>query len=480
MAKIGVHAAYPPNGEYLLTADITLENWMPIGAAVKQPFTGTFDGNGKTITLKGFNPDAENITIMIDNKGDFISITFLGIFWWSDGAVIRDFNLVLNLGTEDSPLDWSSCPADWLIVGGVVGNANQTEIRNIILSGKLIANRPTDDELLIGGIAGGGEDGTVISGCASSLKIEATAAAGEVSAGGIAELLHDANSRIENCHTTGDVSAEGTKVSVGGLVRDFTGTIKNCFTTGNIRATATTGRAEAGGLVSYAAGDNDSATTISIKNSYATGAIRAETTNGGARAGGIVGRVNCGNGRTITIKNCYATGDVSSIVTGTPSDSSAAGGLIGQVRRDYDSGGSPSVTIKNCYATGNVSGDTNYIAAGGIIADYGGEITTYATRNCAALNQAITGSSSGIGRVVGSFSGTSILSDNIASVDMTLNDGPVSSGDTHDGPNGVSQTTEQLETESTWTSLFSGSFGTSDSAPWVWDGAAKRPKLYWQ
>ncbi|MDR2773837.1 MAG: hypothetical protein LBC19_03675 [Tannerella sp.] len=43
-------------GSYVLLNDITIENWNPIGSP-EMPFDGQFDGNGHTITIKGFSPD---------------------------------------------------------------------------------------------------------------------------------------------------------------------------------------------------------------------------------------------------------------------------------------------------------------------------------------------------------------------------------------------------------------------------------------
>ena len=42
-AKIG-STGFPLRGKYELTSDLTLTNWMPIGAEQGSPFTGTFNG----------------------------------------------------------------------------------------------------------------------------------------------------------------------------------------------------------------------------------------------------------------------------------------------------------------------------------------------------------------------------------------------------------------------------------------------------
>jgi len=54
IAKIGVAGTHPLSGTYVLTNNITLTNWTPIGASAT-PFTGKFNGNRKTITLNGFD-----------------------------------------------------------------------------------------------------------------------------------------------------------------------------------------------------------------------------------------------------------------------------------------------------------------------------------------------------------------------------------------------------------------------------------------
>jgi hypothetical protein len=57
MAKIGVDPAYPLSRSYVLTDNITLADYTPIGTATT-PFTGKFLGNGKTITLNSFSSTA--------------------------------------------------------------------------------------------------------------------------------------------------------------------------------------------------------------------------------------------------------------------------------------------------------------------------------------------------------------------------------------------------------------------------------------
>jgi hypothetical protein len=48
---------------------------------------------------------------------------------------------------------------------------------------------------------------------------------------------------------------------------------------------------------------------------------------------------------------------------------------------------------------------------------------------------------------------------------------------------GANVTTAQAETNSTWwttTADWNTVWGTSEAAPWQWDGDNNRPKLYWE
>jgi hypothetical protein len=466
LAKIGndPDPAWSLDGNYELAADITLTNWMPIGAAAQQPFTGRFRGNGKTITLNGFNPAALAISVSGDFGPDMSQATFLGLFRSSGGgAIIENFALVLNLGAEGSPVDLSSVAT--LFAGGVTGWAEQTALRNITLSGTFIASSAED--LWIGGIAGCVLDsGTPISGCNSSLKIEAVSDTGEASAGGIAAGFCSEGAGIENCHITGDISSAGAGEynETGGIAGHLEASVINCSVTGNISAEGTSGRTSAGGIAGSFSGEGSDG---SIINSFVTGDISASATTGRPQAGGIAGYIYCESGRGVTLRSSYATGNVSAAATGTTgTEEIRAGGLIGGSGHE---GG--DVIIENCYAAGNVAaaGSGTNIFAGGILGlhniQYSG---TYTVRACAALNQEISSTYTIIGRVAGaSFSGT--LENNIANGAMTLN-GSAATGGAGGNKDGADVTLPPAQT---------------DYAGWdfvnTWEmGAGGYPVLRWQ
>ena len=85
LEKIGVEASHPLSGNYLLENDITITDWLPIGDEAF-PFSGVFDGNGRTITLNSFDASA------------LLEKSYIGIFGYARGtsarAVIKNMTIV--------------------------------------------------------------------------------------------------------------------------------------------------------------------------------------------------------------------------------------------------------------------------------------------------------------------------------------------------------------------------------------------------
>ncbi|MDR1317800.1 MAG: hypothetical protein LBK13_13120 [Spirochaetales bacterium] len=417
LQKIGVD--YPLNGKYELTDNITLTNWMPIGAVQSTAFSGEFDGKGKSITLNGFDPAAYNKTVMISGDDWSAIMAPLGVFWHSSNAEIKNFDLELNIGTGGALALTST--AEFFAVSGVVGYAEQTTVRDISLSGTLIVSRASGG-MVVGGIAGLIYK-SEISGCASSVTLTAAATAGGVSAGGISAVCLDnpaGKQAITNCSVTGNVSSTGTdEGDTGGIVGQLNGSVEKCSMTGNVSAIAsgTQGRIRAGGI----AGIFGDVSSGSITNSYATGTVSANSANARARAGGISGDIYCVNGGALVVSSCYATGNVSA----TGSNESGVGGVIGNVSIDEDNGG--------------------------------GTVTLQA---CAALNQqvSISGSYTSIGRVVG-YAYDASLTNNIADKNM-------SGTWTDKGPTGKDGADQTLPANQT---VFQSTLGWDFSTVWEMD-----------
>lgn len=251
--------------------DLTGIEWTPIGTE-SRPYTGTFDGNNKTIRGLEINQSGT------DNVG---LIGYLG----SEGKVQ---NVVLaNISVSGANY-----------VGGIAGQTDGT-VENCSVNGTVTGQNQT------GGIVG--RNFSTISGCSAEGTVT-----GNINVGGISGLCvpnYDTGtgsligSTIEGCHSTAAVSGIS---SVGGVVGNLGNNsfLMACYSTGNVTATITDGYAHVGGVV----GINSQGTVTACY--HATGEI---TSLGGSRIGGIVGENYIG-----TVAACYWENNLSS---GTGSNS---------------------------------------------------------------------------------------------------------------------------------------------------------------
>ncbi|MDR1870217.1 MAG: hypothetical protein LBQ82_09580 [Treponema sp.] len=181
---------------YELVADIDLsastENWTPIGHTTtgSPPFTGTFNGNGYTITDLTITDFSE----IGSEQGMFGTI---GV-----GGTVKNLALVrcaINARGD---------------VGGVAGKNFGTVI-SCSVSGSIIGSGS------VGGVVGYNE-GTV-SNCYSTGTIS-----GDSDVGGI---VGNNQVEVENCYSTSTVSGGG---NIGGVVGNNEGTVSNCYSTGTV------------------------------------------------------------------------------------------------------------------------------------------------------------------------------------------------------------------------------------------------------
>ena len=251
----------------ILDNDIDLSDidWTPIGTE-SRPYTGTFDGNNKTIRGLEINQSGT------DNVG---LIGYLG----SEGKVQ---NVVLaNISVSGANY-----------VGGIAGQTDGT-VENCSVNGTVTGQNQT------GGIVG--RNFSTISGCSAEGTVT-----GNTNVGGISGLCvpnYDTGtgsligSTIEGCHSTAAVSGIS---SVGGVVGNLGNgcSLMACYSTGDVTATITDGYAHVGGVV----GINSQGTVTACY--HATGEI---TSLGGSRIGGIVGENYIG-----TVAACYWENNLSS------------------------------------------------------------------------------------------------------------------------------------------------------------------------
>jgi len=238
-----------PSGNYVLVSDLNLsgiDNFEPI-----ENFTGTFDGNGHSISnLTIERPEADKVGLF-GNVAD--ETRLLGLV--GDKGTVKDVRLegVNVTGGND--------------VGGLTG-INRGTVIDSHVEGNV------SGEERAGGLAGLNV-GEVLG---SRAEVAVT---GDRFVGGLVGH-NEIYSTVSMSYATGNVSASDEVVTEGGLTGINRGEVRGSYATGNV---ANWG----GGLVGWNTGV--------VRNSYATGDLSI----GG---GGLVG-VNSGE-----IHNSYATGHV--------------------------------------------------------------------------------------------------------------------------------------------------------------------------
>ena len=256
----------PPTGciGYELTKDLSLaeaNNWLPISY-----FSGTFEGNGNTISnLKINRTDTDYVGLfgIASYRSRITNISLLnvtvqgndyvgGLIGYSSGDITHSYATGTVRGSEE--------------VGGLVGDSD----------GKIIDSHATGAVKgglrKVGGLVGD-NNGEIMNSYATS------AVTGRYySTGG---LVGNNNGKIINSYATGAVTGR----IVGGLAGDNSGEIINSYAT-----VAVKGDSHVGGLVGLNRRDS------SITKSYATGAV-----TGNYLVGGLVGS----NYYSASIKNSY-------------------------------------------------------------------------------------------------------------------------------------------------------------------------------
>jgi hypothetical protein len=411
---------------FKMTADINLadytdEEFNLIGTGI--PFTGVFDGNGHTIL---------NFTY----RETSLLPPFLRPLDRNDGVgnlivIPPDVNIVV-------PIDFNVfIPFPPTYGGdGLFGYVDgvDAEIKNLTLIDPNIQTFGGS----IGALVGHLENGTIDNcGVEGGIVWKIGGIVGFSSyIGGLVGCISDGN--VSNCYVSNTRLSGGVAAAL--TARNEAGTIFNCYTTDSV---VTGGSLITGGLVNVNFGV--------ILNSYATGSEN-----------------ECGlvSHNTGTISNCYATASAQlaglvCVNEGTISDCYAEGAVNGN---NY-AGGLVSInrgTISNCYANSAVDGN-NYI--GGLVAYNFGTIS-----DCYATGH-VTGDVN-VGALVGYDDGGQYAS---CFWDSDINLDVNGIGNTAD-PNVIGETTENLQTESTFTDA------AWDLITPIWKMFIENdyPRLWWQ
>ena len=175
--------------------DLTGKDWTPIGTSFGNSYTGTFDGNGKTIT---------GLTVTGSDR-------YTGLFGFIKGTVKNVVLTEINITSGT-------------FVGGVAGWSFGGNIENCSVSGSVSGSD-------VGGVVGYQQGGS-ITGCSSSATVKGTQRAGGVAG------TTNSGATLTACYATGDVTVENDGTSyawAGGIVGTNGGnSILACYAAGNV------------------------------------------------------------------------------------------------------------------------------------------------------------------------------------------------------------------------------------------------------
>jgi hypothetical protein len=340
LAKIGATADYPLNGKYALGKSLDLKDWMPIG--IDEPFTGTFDGRGKTLAIAGSG----------------------GLFAFAKGAVIRNLTVTGTIHASGSGT---------VFAGGILGNGDNTTIISCVSTANITVEARGHNSSA-GGIAGFMTNYSIIADCRAGGNISISSGEEEglmLYAGGIAGYQGLAGSSsdgfsgciIERCSFTGgSVTAEGSYPYAGGVAGyNYVGAIlRESYAAGGSVTARGKNLPYAGGVSGYNSRNAENPSLI--ENCYSDMTVHAEAASKQAQAGGI----SAANAADARISKCYARGSVTATVVGSGSG---------------DSGG--SIGVAAAASAGGIAG-AQYVGAPSI-------------KSCVALNTKIEGRGSGAG-----------------------------------------------------------------------------------
>ncbi|MGM9681054.1 MAG: discoidin domain-containing protein [Eubacteriales bacterium] len=291
-----------------LTKDITITdaNWTPIGT-ISNPFTGTLDGAGHTITYN-INTDASSktgvtVSLFGSVSGTVQNLTVKGSLKASVGtgyvgtvaATLQNGGTLYNC---HSSVDLTATAKQNMACGGLVGavlhNSSSADIDGTIRlcdhSGKMDLT-VTDSTVSDGTDLTDGTNGAC---------------------GGILGLVGvTATAEVKKCINTGEIKVNGGKYNVGGIVGQTSvnsttvANITECANKGNITVTNLKGE-RAAGIIGYAR-------CTTIEYCYNTGEIIAYSDNGNTVSTtgygtyfGIFGYANLSSDNTMSVRYCFS------------------------------------------------------------------------------------------------------------------------------------------------------------------------------
>ena len=313
-AKIGQEGEteYPIDGIYVQLSDISLDSgFTPIGTE-ENPFTGVYNGNGKSIKSLTITSTEENTGMFGVNGGTIKNVKIENCTITSEYAKVgaiagKNIGLIEKCSIEKGEISSSgeinkdesrkgsrvggicgendnkgrildcsnSANVSGLCrgVGGICGIQMNGTVNNCLNTGKISGNSG------VGGIDGttsGDKDSTnSISNCVNRGEIVGELKEGTSENGDVGGIVGASWFKIEGCKNEGSIT--NTKNCCGGIAGYNWGMINNCINTAKITCTRTGNSASTGGIVGGSSGSiskcSNNGQVVSEDDSYWTGGV---------------------------------------------------------------------------------------------------------------------------------------------------------------------------------------------------------------
>ena len=341
-----------PSAHYKLTANINLSGmeFEPIGNVDSGAFTGSFDGNGFTISnlnvysgkyaaLFGYNDGlVKNVTLS--------SVSVFGTKYIAGVVAYNGSNATLQNCSVLGGSIKSEGAISSVYAGGIVGyNAGLIQSNGAKLENSANIDINSTTSIWSAGIIGYSSSTLNLTNCKNYGSVSAynsnsyARAAGIVSESSKTIYLNNSDNYGEiYAHSAHTSYSNGESLS-GGLVSFGTVQFSECSNKGNV-SSSSFGYSYSGGFVGVG--------TINASNSYNNGKVSSYSVNYKSFSGGFVSYNNSSN---FNIESSFNSGNVSS---SSDHDYSYSGGFVGYANNSYG--------ISNSYNLGNI--DSKYYSGG--------------------------------------------------------------------------------------------------------------------
>ncbi len=337
-----------PDGKYYLAADITL-------TASFGEFSGTFDGNGKTVTTSvpvfaKVTGTVKNLTVAGEING---TDTVAALAVEADGATIEKVTNKANVNTSKGH------------AAGIVAllNGNASTVAGCTNKGKITNSSSTVHDSVAGIVCKIYAASSVVDGCVNEGDVTVAKTAdggnGNAAAGIVARTDFNNNAiniTIKNCTNKGKIYGHHWTGGICGLI-DLTTTITGCVNYGDIESRNSIAGGIAGRLSSGEKVASPENIVFTLKNCTNYGSVIGRDDE----TAGIVGWVE----RVIYIEYCFNYGNISSPNKG-------AAGVVGHIGADSraPADNHKVSSVKYCGnegtitgTSGNIGGVVGYVAA---------------------------------------------------------------------------------------------------------------------